>query len=333
MSEEPETADAINQRASDWVARIDRADLDEAARAELDAWLAGDSRRRGAFLRAQAAWRMLDRVRALPVDAVGFLESDHVDGALPVPSSGRVRRRFVLGGAIALAAGASGVALLPALPFLARDFYRTEIGEVRRLPLADGSLAAINTQSELEVALTDNRRSIRLQKGEAWFQVAKDTERPFVVSAGDVRVQAVGTAFSVRRAGVGIEVQVTEGVVETWTVSDAGRRMRLSAGSRTVIAEDGKAVQPPVEAAVELDRRLAWRSGQLILDGDTLEQAAAEFNRYNERQVVIADPALARERLVGRFRTNEPDSFARAVALTLGARVSASDGEIRITRS
>lgn len=321
MTDERETADAINERATAWVARIDRFGLDDATHAELEAWLAGDGRRRGAFLRADAAWRMLDRASQLAlVPATTLAEQPEL-----IPKSA-TRRRFLIGAA-ALAAGLAGVALLPG-----GNRYRTKVGEIRRLPLPDGSLAAINTQSEVAIAVTETRREVRVEEGEAWFQVKKDAARPFLVAVGDIRVQAVGTAFAVRRRDEGVEVQVTEGVVETWSTRSPNERTRLAAGSKALIAETGAPAQPPVEAPVEIDRSLAWRTGQLIFDGDTLAQAAAEFNRYNERQVVIADPALGQEKLVGRFRTNEPDSFARAVATTLGARISAGDKEIRISR-
>src|SRR3569623_137652 len=136
---------------------------------------------------------------------------------------------------------------------------------------------------------------------------------------------AVGTAFSVRRTVAGADVQVTEGVVEVWSVGDEANVRRVGAGARTFVSyASGPAVV--AEASVAIDRSLAWRAGQLIFDGDTLGEAAAAFNRYNRVQVRIDDPALASEKFVGRFRTNEPDAFAKAAATILGARAQ-SDGE------
>jgi transmembrane sensor len=207
------------------------------------------------------------------------------------------------------------------------------LGEIRRVPLADGSLVAINTKTALEVAMKPKSRHVVLKKGEAWFQVAKDPERPFVVAAGSVRVRAVGTAFSVRRgdeAEAGVDVMVTEGVVETWIEGEQASRRRLSAGSRIILAS---AASPTVaESPSEIERSLAWRNGEIALDGESLEQAARLFNRYNSRQIVIEDPGLAQERFVGLFQTNEPESFAAAVAATLGAAVSDDERTIRIAR-
>jgi transmembrane sensor len=144
----------------------------------------------------------------------------------------------------------------------------------------------------------------------------------------------VGTAFSVRRgdeAGDGVDVMVTEGVVEAWVEGDPAPRRRLSAGSRIILAS---AVSPTVaDSPSEIERNLAWRNGEIALDGESLEQAARLFNRYNSRQIVIEDPVLARERFVGLFQTNEPESFAAAVAATLGAAVRDDDAVIRISRA
>jgi transmembrane sensor len=144
----------------------------------------------------------------------------------------------------------------------------------------------------------------------------------------------VGTAFSVRRgdeAGAGVDVMVTEGVVETWIEGEQAPRRRLSAGSRIILAS---AVSPTVaESPSEIERSLAWRNGEIALDGESLEQAARLFNRYNSRQIVIEDPILAQERFVGLFQTNEPESFAAAVAATLDAVVSDDARSIRISRA
>jgi len=144
----------------------------------------------------------------------------------------------------------------------------------------------------------------------------------------------VGTAFSVRLgddAGAGEDVMVSEGVVETWIEGAPSSRRRLSAGNRIILAS---AVSPTVaDSPSEIERSLAWRNGEIALDGESLEQAARLFNRHNSRQIVIEDPALAQERFVGLFQTNEPESFAAAVAATLGAVVSDDARSIRITRA
>jgi transmembrane sensor len=169
---------------------------------------------------------------------------------------------------------------------------------------------------------------VKLDAGEAWFEVAKDAARPFVVQAGPVRIRAVGTAFSVRRRGEGCDVLVTEGLVETWLDGLADRPSRLSAGFRSLIAAGRDPVT--IQAPEDIERSLSWRTGSIALEGQSLAEAAEEFNRYNERRIVVVDPALAKRRFAGLFRTNDPEGFANAVAATIGARVTIAPDVIRL---
>lgn len=310
------SASEIDDEAALWAVRIDARGPDAEEDPELKAWLAGDPRRAGALLRAQAAISFLDRGRALA-------------GATPaLEGRGPSRRGLIAAGGVVAALVGGG------LWKLRPQRLDTGLGEIRRVPLADGSMVAINTSSALEVDLKPKAREITLKQGEAWFQVAKDSERPFVVTAGSVRVRAVGTAFSVRRGERGDEsvgVMVTEGVVEAWVEGAAAPPRRLSAGNMIVLSSTTPT--PVVESPAEIERSLAWRNGEIALDGESLEEAAALFNRYNSRQIVIEDSDLAKERFVGLFQTNAPESFASAVAATLGAKVSVDERAIRIGRS
>jgi len=309
------TAADLDRLAASWVVREDARALTAAEQAELDAWIAADPRRQGAYIRAQAAWSMLDRGRAMGAET-------------PPPRRWPLAtRRELLAASLVGVAGISG---LIGARQLGRHRYGAAKGEVRRVPLADGSSAAINTASRIEVSLSDKRRTVRLTEGEAWFDVAQDRTRPFIVEAREVRVRASGGAFSVRRMAEGAEVIVAKGTVECWTAADPARILRLPAGTRMSISKTAVST-PQILPPATVGRLLAWREGMVGLDGETLAEAAAEFNRYNDRQIVIADAALGRERLVGYFRANDPESFARAVANTLGAEVTVEENELRLS--
>ena len=335
---------SINDQASEWVARRSAgcSPEDEAA---FQAWYAADRRHQGAFLRAEAAWALLDRAQVL---AHGQASAAGIDNALLTPAesanapfsapladrkpAGRPRRtrRAVIGGALAASVGAGAIAVGYALKD--RLTLTTGRGELRNVPLSDRSVAAINTDSQIEVDMTEHLRHVQLVKGEAWFEVAKNPDAPFVVSAGDVRVRAVGTAFSVRRRDTGADVLVTEGTVETWNVKDQTRKVMLSAGGETFMAN----APAPARVAYqpqEITRKLAWRDRQIILRRDSLRDAVGEFNRYNDRQIVIADPALDEAQLVGGFAVDQPEIFARAVHATLNVPVTLEDKQIIIGTS
>jgi transmembrane sensor len=309
-----QTAKEVDDEAAAWALRADPACPD--ADPELQAWLDGDPRRAGALLRAQAALSFLDRARALEEDVP----------PTPAPAPPRFTRRAAigLGAGGVLAAGIAGAALLGG----DGRRYVTELGEIRKVPLSDGSIVDINTSSILNVSLRPGARDVVLHQGEAWFEVAKDPARPFLVKAGEARFRAVGTAFSVRRMNEDAELLVTEGRVEAWLSGSDGGRVMIDAGSKILLGPD----MPfrPASAPGEIERSLAWRSGQISLDGETLLEAANEFNRYNHRKLLIEDPLLARRQFVGLFRIDDPHSFALAVAATSGARVTEDAESIRL---
>jgi transmembrane sensor len=328
--DQSETGQAIADRATEWVARIDAGPLDAATQAGLDAWLASDDRHRGAFFRATVVWRMLDRAGALAGGEQSYRPP--IEDERPVvPSRTIVGRRGLLWGGGAIAASLVAAMLGRQMLFRAEpDLIRTAVGEIRKVPLGDRSTATVNTATTLQVDFGPERRDVRLDSGEAWFEVAKDATRPFVVAAGEVRVRAVGTAFSVHRLADGADVQVTEGIVDVWVDGRENDRVRVAAGARTSVTQ-AEGPRPAVADLVGIDRKLAWRDGALKFEGDTLGAAAAEFNRYNRLKLVV-DPGLADEKIVGRFRIDEPAAFARATSTMLDARVHTDDQTIRIAR-
>lgn len=312
-----ETAEAIEAVATRWMWRLDREGRSPEFDADLEAWLAGDPRRRGAFLKAEAVWALLDQTRGHP---------------LPLPLASRRQTPSTARRALLFGGGALAASMVGAGVFLARpDRYQTGVGEVRRVPLKDGSVASINTASTLEVSLRASQRTVRLGQGEAWFQVASDARRPFVVEAGAIRVRAVGTAFSVRRRANGADVLVTEGVVEAWAEGRPRSPIRLAAGDKAFL-DDNAAIRRVSVASSEIDRKLEWRFGKIDLAGETLGEAVMDFNRHNARKLVIADPRLAEERLYGIFYLDDPAAFAAAVQVSLGARVEAEGNRIVIGR-
>jgi transmembrane sensor len=303
--------DGSDDAAARWAVRLGEGALDDVQQAELDSWLRGDAVRAGMLLRAQAALHYLDRGLAL--------------GEIAPPRRTLIGRRGFLAGGAGVAASIAGGIYVADRP----QTVDTGIGELRRLPLSDGSLATLNTRTRVQISMVRRQRTVRLDEGEAWFRVAREKRRPFVVEAGDVRVRAIGTAFSVRRRDLGADVLVTEGTVETWVMGREDKKRRITSGSRGFVPE----IRAEIEVATapqDIERALAWRGGELVLNGETLAYAAAELNRYNVRQIVVDDDRLRNEQLIGFFRTSEPENFARAVAGMTGARVVTENETIRI---
>lgn len=290
---------SIDASAAQWVARMDSENWTEADDLALEDWLNLDIRHRGALVQAQALWSTLS-------DQHSF---QSIDGDVEQSASDPSRRSLLIWASGALAASVVGGLHLTN----AGGSYSTEIGEVRRVALDDGSTAALNTDSKVEVAFAKDARVVRLDRGEAWFEVHKDTTRPFEVEAGDIRIRAVGTAFAVRLRTDGTEISVTEGVVEVWKIGDESPRMRVQAGGTALVSDSAAIVREPSKPDA-IERSLAWRTGKIDLVGTRVKDAIADINRYNKRQVILADPSLAAEEFDGVFRTNDPEGFARVIA-------------------
>jgi transmembrane sensor len=309
--------DEIEEEAAAWLVRMEAGAWTDQDEASLQQWLRADPRYPGILLQLQAIWSTLSP----PSDEIRETARSSHRPAM-------TRRTVMAGGGAALAASLAGIVYLAS-----GTRYTTEVGEIRRVPLADGSFASINTASSIDIDLSGKSRDVRLVRGEAWFQVAKDPARPFIVEAGRIRAQAVGTAFSVRRHDNGADVLVTEGIVDAWADGAEGHRIRLRAGDSAFIA-DNAAIQPQPALPSSVDRALAWRGGKIDLVDQTLRAAAADFNRYNQRRIVILDPQVGAETFDGVFGTNDPEGFAITVAKNLSVPVDLSDpSEIRIGKT
>jgi len=233
--------------------------------------------------------------------------------------SSRAWSRAIAASFLLTIALASGWYLWPHGPI-----YRTDVGGLASVPLPDGSKVTLNTASEIRVALTETVRRVSLDRGEAFFEVAKDSTRPFVVTVGNKRVIAVGTKFSVRRSGDDIRVAVTEGKVRVesdsvsplrspvpmrGTEQDGSGEVFLTSGAVASAGDDGIVILERPLAAMEDD--LSWRRGYLTFHDSSLANVVAEFNRYNRHKMTIDDPDLAAIRISGTFRAVNYEAFVR----------------------
>jgi transmembrane sensor len=202
---------------------------------------------------------------------------------------------------------------------------RTELGGFSRTLLPDGSIALLNTNTEIQVHFNRSMRQVILTRGEALFTVAHAEGRPFEVAAGGTSVRAIGTSFVVRRVEpANVEILVFRGRVSV-APDSATPPLMLTAGDDTRIDGRGQIATARTDAS-EIDRRLAWTRGQIWLNETTLAAAIAEFNRYNSRKFVIADPALATLRVGGSFAATDPKAFVAALERVFGIRaLSAQD--------
>jgi len=315
--------DSIDSAAAAWTVRLDRGGLSDEDRQSLERWLQEDERHLGALVRAQAIWTDMDRMAALHAGA----------GASPVRAPRRHRPALLrwalpLAACLLLAVGISAVYLFQHGRFVSGR------GQVRHITLADGSTVVLDTDSVIRVRYTAQERGIFLRAGEASFQVAHNTARPFIVHAEDITVRAVGTNFSVGVRDREVHVVVAQGTVEVRRVQSAlASPPRLVHYDHELLDEQAKPLAVAALRPAEVERKLAWRRGLLIFDGEDLAAAAAQVNRYAATPVVIDDEALGRRTFVGIFRLGASKAFADSAAAAFDARVVAEGGAYHLRLS
>lgn len=300
--------------ASAWLARLQGPSRTPAAEAAFKAWLSADPSHARAFARVTDTW-------------------DIIPGAAMLAATPRHRARRPV--PMALAAGVALLAVAAVFwQLMLRDpVYRTAVGEQQTFTLPDGTRIALNTDSKLVVSYGRSERHVRLDRGEALFEVAKQPARPFIVQAGDERVRAVGTKFVVRRDPDRFAVALLEGKVEVTarpsggsdrpaeaTLLLPGDRMTVRAGTHSQLD------RPRTEAVT------AWQRGEVMFDNATLADAVAELNRYGAISVRLVDPELKALRVSGVFSTRDPKEFAQAVAQLHRLKMDDSGNNIVLKR-
>lgn len=332
---------SINDQAAEWAVETAYGDLTPAARAELERWLAADTRHRGAFMRARAWLRatedvvVADAARA-PVPML-WATAAHQDGtsghAQALPSANR-RRALRWSGRTAGAALAASVmaVLVMGLPLFAPTGLPTPSEARNVMTLNDGTVATLGQGARIDVAMTDEVRRITLLRGEVSFRVAHDKSRPFVVRSGEVYAQATGTVYSVSRVDkTGGTVKVTEGSVLVWPRDERDQAVLLHAGG-TVTLDPGPNLPMRKPAPSAPPRLPPPDLAQISLDDVTVSSAVARFNRVNSVKIVVADPKIGNTRIIGLYRANDPEQFSKAVAAISGGYVD-RDGDNIVIKS
>jgi transmembrane sensor len=335
----PATADAVATTAAEWVMRQDRG-LSPGEQDRFLQWLAADPRHAEAITRQRRAWEVFDRLAGLQ-SSVSAMPDPDLLAPETRPAESRMWRwaaRVVvpMAAAVAIAFVLWSFSRTPAdmrSPAISGPGAIVHVAPIEERVLDDGSVIQLNRGARVVVDFSTQERRVRLERGEAAFNVTKDAARPFVVATASVTVRAVGTAFNVRLADRAIEVIVTEGSV---AVADGGAAAEATlpavvAGQRAVVslATDGGAPTVGTLPADELARRLAWQPRMLNFTDEPLTTILDEFNRHNSIALRVDEPALRELRLTARLRSDNVDGFLRILASDYA--VSAQYGPLATT--
>jgi transmembrane sensor len=320
----------IRAEAAAWIVRLHGPHRSPDLEAGFRAWLAESSENGIQFERVTETWEA-----AAGNPAPGIPRMARWNPAPP-------RHRWAIAAILVIAIGVAGTF---ALMRWSVTTYTTEIGEQRLVRLEDGSRVTLNSGTKISIAFTKSERRIRLKRGEAFFEVARNPNRPFIVAAGDRRVTALGTVFAVSydsdRTAVTlvegkISVDALRGAAPTVPALGALKPKMTPAGlpdTGAVILSPGERLTFTSRSAPKIDEPkleavTAWRHGEVVLDNTPLADAVAEMNRYESIRLVIEDPRTAALRVSGIYHTGDSDGFAQTVAQLYGLEIRQQPGQI-----
>ena len=299
----------VRAEAAAWLARL-RADdknlIDEQA---FRAWVAQDRIHAAAFEAATEVWETVGAVRPELVQ--------HKSGPAVL-----TRRRAVLAGVSAMVAAGACFALRQRAY---AEVYETSVGEQKHVVLTDGTQAFLDTDTRIQASFDDEMRVIDFDRGRCSFHVTENDSRPFVVNAAAQRIVAGRTVFDVQRDGGDVAVVLLQGSAAI----SGGRGLPqdpclLSAGERLVITHARAYVDRP-----NLERVLAWQTGQALFENDSLADAVREMNRYSVVKLEADDPVVAQMRISGVYHVGDNVAFARSVATLLPVLVQIGTNRVR----
>lgn len=340
MSEQRHGDDEAMRRlasAAVWRVRLTEEGLESSA--TFEAWLAADPANEAAWRQVNASWDLLGEQAANPDVVAARREAlaRAAEQGATASAQKRSRRAYLLSG---LAAGVVAIVAGAGWWFAQPGEYRTGLGERRVVTLDDGSRVSLDSQTVLQVRYSTDARRLRLERGQARFDVFHNARRPFSVDAGDRTVIATGTSFNIDLRQSAVVVTLIEGRVLVTpremsasiptSASQQSAAVPLNAGQTLTTSLD--ATLPPRVASVSLDTVTSWESGRLMFDDEPLGEVVERVGRYSSQPILVADERAANLRISGVFNAGDVTTFVDTVSRYLPVRaVARPDGTIVLT--
>ncbi|MBL8265374.1 FecR family protein [Steroidobacter sp.] len=321
------SAAQIRREASEWIARLNADRVSDDDRSNFEKWRAETASHARAYEEVSATWLQMQRTGEL-VSSVALGQAFSASTRKAIQKSIRASKRRAVFATAAAVAMATLVGWWWVATLAPRTLFQTAIGQHANVVLPDGSSLELNSNTSARVDYTEKMRVIRLERGEAFFNVGHDAQRPFWVLAGGTWVRAVGTAFNVHMLPSGVSVTVSEGVVKVVGNAPAGSATpsdeQLSLASVSVLRAGQQAsvqkaaTQVRAIAAEEITRLVSWRQGLIYIKQERLDHVVDELSRYTTVRVVIENDALRALDVGGTFETSSQGTEALLTMLEEG---------------
>lgn len=328
----------IKSQAQRWVVDLADEDLTEAEEIQFREWINSSPSHEEIFLDSQAVWSNIGQMDHLvgltsrnkllndiskKAESTNNIHTDEPETSLSELIHHKVKSWFWV--------PASAIVLFATLWFIpgtlekAPEYriYTTQKAEINNISLEDGTSLVLGAKSTVRVMFNDSQRNVELMNGEAFFNVAKNPNRPFYVTAKDIAVRVLGTQFNVYKGRDKMRVSVKEGVVELLTTEAAPTHSMpaeynsvatLTAGRQITTSYEGKIL---IDEQIEIDAPGAWRYGRLDYHEVPLREVLEDANRYYSGDITIADESIAELVVTASFRSGRIDQMIDTLTLAL----------------
>jgi transmembrane sensor len=317
--------------AAEWFALKRSGEMTAEQLLEFQHWLEASPEHHAAWDEAEQSWLMAGLLRQDPELLLLRAQARKTFPAF--------RRRFVAAAAAAVLVVAIGVGLSvtrtgpvggPLVYASQQQTFRTGVGQRTTVTLADGSVVTLDTDTVLRTNDAGRERRMYLDRGRAFFRVARNPSRPFIVAAAGRTVTALGTAFDVRVGPQEFEVTLVEGKVrveQPRALLRPSQTAELKAGYRIEATSPREWVVKPADVA----RDTGWVEGRLTFVDQPLADVAAEMNRYSDKKIVLKEPGIGRQPVVAVLKPGDMDSFIKMVRNYDLAQVTETEEAIELS--
>jgi|GEM_PF-386327 len=322
--------DPVIDEALDWFLLIQGGDLDQASQDRFQAWIAENPRHEEEFVKLGGLWDSVDFE-----EAAGQVKTDRFADGAPAGSEQPLmtgeqatQPRKWLYTAAAVCLLIFGFYQFSPFAVQWQADYRTAYGDLQTITLSDGTVMTLNSGSAVALDFSEKTRTIRLLKGEAFFDVTRNAARPFRVSSGLGEVTVLGTAFAVRTGDVLDRVILEHGRLAVRSHAKPNENALLTSGDMITVSETSLSAKK----AADLKQLLAWRRGRVIFSSIPLSQALAEFERYTDKSIFLLSPDKADLAVSGNYRIDDMNAALTILAEATGLTATTLPGGLVFLR-
>jgi len=327
------TLDPLQDEALKWILELQAAENEPAARRAFEAWLAQDQRHAAAFTQVTNLWNSAEFGKAVtPRERLHLRQGRRGDitsltAQRPQAPASRSWARPIAAIAAVLILAVAAAHFAGLFIYLQAD-YVTATGQQRRVALPDGSTMLLNSGSAVALDFSAERRVVRLIDGEAFFDVARNPDRPFHVTGRYADVEVTGTAFAVRATGERDNVTLQHGSLSVQPRSGSATAVRLVPPRSVAVGATG----PGAVDVVDPDDAFAWLEGRIRFRDRLLGTVLDELRRYHRGIIIVTDSRISNIRVSGNYRIDDPALVVASLAEAVGARLTRLSDHILILR-